>query len=174
MPSRHSLRRRPSPAYVNIPNSNKPPLNNELIDNSPAQWHQWLRYVRSDPPSLLEQQKDVIRQIQLKHLARIADERWASKPSYLDRPPQTQQPTPATRTTDPTLEGAERNTQSTEAEGTESTAHQAQAQTQTQTAQTRKDEGKKKEEEDPWAKVRAGNPGDGWQPESWTPTAAKR
>ncbi|OGM46899.1 hypothetical protein ABOM_004425 [Aspergillus bombycis] len=66
------------------------------------QWHQWLRYVRAEPPSVQEQQQDVLRQIQIKQLARLADERWASKPSYLDMP-QTKQPAPATQTTDATM-----------------------------------------------------------------------
>ncbi len=50
------------------------------------QWHQWLRYTRLEAPSLDEQQRDVQRQANLKHLARLADERWASKPSLLDGP----------------------------------------------------------------------------------------
>ncbi|RMZ91853.1 hypothetical protein DV736_g909, partial [Chaetothyriales sp. CBS 134916] len=42
-------------------------------------WHQWLRYVRAAPPTLQEQVADVARQAQLKHDARLADERWANK-----------------------------------------------------------------------------------------------
>jgi len=52
---------------------------------SPA-WHQWLRHTRPNPPSIEEQQQDVVRQEQLKVLAAQADARWASKKSYLDTP----------------------------------------------------------------------------------------
>ncbi|KAL9007439.1 MAG: hypothetical protein Q9173_007293, partial [Seirophora scorigena] len=52
----------------------------------PVQWHQWLRYTRSAPPSMQELQIDVQRKAQLKQLAAAADARWASKPSVLDAP----------------------------------------------------------------------------------------
>ena len=129
---------------------------------SPAQWHQWLRYVRPEPPSILEQQQDVIRQMQIKQLARAADERWASKPSYLDTP-KTQQPGPAMQSSDATLKGPSESAQPTQAEGTKQTAAPSQQQTQKST-----------NKEDPWQKAKAGNPGDSWQPEAWTPTAARR
>ena len=67
---------------------------------SPA-WHQWLRHTRLDAPSTEEQQADVQRQLQLKQLAQLADERWASKASYLDAPKETAQPAPATVARDP-------------------------------------------------------------------------
>jgi NADH dehydrogenase [ubiquinone] 1 alpha subcomplex assembly factor 2 len=62
---------------------------------SPA-WHQWLRHTRQDPPSIEEQEANVQRQIQLKQLAQLADERWASKASYLDSPKDTAQTGPLT------------------------------------------------------------------------------
>lgn len=147
----------------------------KLILISLAQWHQWLRYVRNDPPSIVEQQQDVIRQLQVKQLARLADERWASKPSYLDKP-QTEQPAPATNTSDGTLRGPEPGTPQeqhekrqqqapTQNEGTEATAQQQQQQ------QGGRDKTKK---DDPWANAAAGVPGQEWQPDSWTPTAARR
>ena len=80
-----------------------------------------------------EQQQEVIRQIQIKHLARLADERWASKPSFLDSP-QTEQPVPATH--------------SNETAGP-SRVHETPAKNK-------------------------GNPGENWQPESWTPTVSRR
>lgn len=52
----------------------------------PAQWHQWLRYTRTVPPSISEQQADALRQRELKHLVQAADARWAAKPSLLDKP----------------------------------------------------------------------------------------
>src|SRR5690242_926205 len=51
---------------------------------SPA-WHQWLRNTRKDPPSLKEQEADVIRQERMKMLAAEADARWEAKPR-LDSP----------------------------------------------------------------------------------------
>ncbi|KKA19908.1 hypothetical protein T310_6107 [Rasamsonia emersonii CBS 393.64] len=125
------------------------------------QWHQWLRYVRQDPPSLEEQQQDVVRQMQIKKLAQIADERWASKPSYLDRP-QTQQPGPATRTSDATLH-PEKGAAPDRQPGVMN-AIQSQAEAQEQ---------EKKPDTKPWAR-KMGGPSENWQPEAWTPTAAKR
>ncbi|KAA6413796.1 MAG: NADH:ubiquinone subunit [Lasallia pustulata] len=60
------------------------------------QWHQWLRHTRATPPSLTEQRLDLTRQQQLKQLARLADERWAAKPSFLDDPRKMAQAGPAT------------------------------------------------------------------------------
>lgn len=51
-----------------------------------AQWHQWLRYTRPLPPTISEQQADFVRRQELKLLAQAADERWAAKPSLLDKP----------------------------------------------------------------------------------------
>ncbi|PWY76755.1 hypothetical protein BO83DRAFT_358062 [Aspergillus eucalypticola CBS 122712] len=116
------------------------------------QWHQWLRYVRADPPSIQEQQQDIIRQMQIKELARLADERWASKPSYLDMPKSQQQPLPATNTSDATVAQANKSPSED---------------TQTATAEAAK-------KNDPWAKATAGAPGQKWQPDSWSPTASKR
>lgn len=48
------------------------------------QWHQWLRHTRWEPPTLQEQAADVARQTQLKHNARLADERWAAKGKYIE------------------------------------------------------------------------------------------
>ena len=50
------------------------------------QWHQWLRKTRWEPPTMQEQAADVARQTQLKHNARLADERWAAKAKYIEQP----------------------------------------------------------------------------------------
>ena len=50
------------------------------------QWHQWLRKTRWEPPTMQEQAADVARQTQLKHNARLADERWAAKAKYIELP----------------------------------------------------------------------------------------
>lgn len=51
-----------------------------------AQWHQWLRNTRDDPPTLPELESEVQRQVQMVQRAKIADARWANKPSLLQQP----------------------------------------------------------------------------------------
>ena len=55
------------------------------VDVSP-QWHQWLRQTRRDPPTIREQQEDVLRKRQLAHGAMLADRRWEAKERYIDAP----------------------------------------------------------------------------------------
>ncbi|CEO60002.1 hypothetical protein PMG11_04646 [Penicillium brasilianum] len=124
------------------------------------QWHQWLRYVREHPPSLEEQQQDLVRQAQIKQLARLADERWASKPSFLDKP-KTQQPPPPTESSETSVNQTAESLQ--EASATASS-------TPTPKPASAKP---KPAKEDPWAKANPGNPGDTWQPESWTPSSKR-
>ncbi|KAJ5905322.1 uncharacterized protein N7473_002238 [Penicillium subrubescens] len=124
------------------------------------QWHQWLRYVREHPPSLEEQQQDLIRQAQIKQLARLADERWASKPSFLDKP-KTQQPPTPTETSGSAANPATESSQNASASAPS---------TSTPKPAPAKPEPVK---EDPWAKANPGNPGDTWQPESWTPSSKR-
>ncbi|EAU36480.1 predicted protein [Aspergillus terreus NIH2624] len=126
------------------------------------QWHQWLRYLRPNPPSIEEQKNDLIRQAQIKHLARLADERWASKPSYLDKP-QRQSPAPATGTTDATLNPPTRQDGGVAASAIGDSAPDS----------TTKDEAAPAQDKDPWAKARGG-PSENWQPEAWTPKTAQR
>lgn len=128
----------------------------------PAQWHQWLRYVRHDAPTIEEQQQDLLRQQQIKHLARLADERWASKPSYLDKP-QTQQPGPATRTSDLTFHPGAGQKQD-QAGVRNAVGSQAEISDKASKTTTVKN---------PWIRE-TGAPSENWQPESWTPTAAPR
>lgn len=120
--------------------------------------------MREHPPSLEEQRQDLIRQANMKNLARLADERWASKPSYLDKP-QTEykQPTPQnSQTSAPTTpKDAPTQQASAPAEPTPTPTPQPEP--------TSAPETKTKKPENPWDK--AVNPGDGWQPESWTPTS---
>ncbi|OJJ49260.1 hypothetical protein ASPZODRAFT_61205 [Penicilliopsis zonata CBS 506.65] len=125
------------------------------------QWHQWLRYVRRDPPSIEEQQQDVLRQIQLKELARLADERWASKPSFLDKP-QTPQPTLATRASDDTSSQLQKQRPEEEASIAKNLADGPV-----------NAKGKKSVDKDPWA-ARQGGPSEKWQPEAWVPTTGRK
>ncbi|KAB8224664.1 hypothetical protein BDV33DRAFT_165148 [Aspergillus novoparasiticus] len=124
------------------------------------QWHQWLRYVRAEPPSVQEQQQDVLRQIQIKQLARLADERWASKPSYLDMP-QNKQPEPATQTTDATTNAS---AQANNAHENTATTPEPKDTDHVETPATKND---------PWAAAR-GAPSQDWQPQSWTPKPSQR
>ncbi|KAJ6099608.1 hypothetical protein N7467_001143 [Penicillium canescens] len=130
------------------------------------QWHQWLRHVRQHPPSIEEQKQDLVRQAQIKQLARLADERWASKASFLDKP-KTQQGGTATQPGGPSLNHPTANTQ---------TAQDAPASTappnapQADPASTKPET---KKEENPWAKASKNNPGEEWQPEAWSPSSKR-
>ncbi|KAJ5777886.1 hypothetical protein N7520_001132 [Penicillium odoratum] len=122
------------------------------------QWHQWLRYVRPTPPTLEEQRQDLVRQAQMKELARLADERWASKPSFLDKP-KTQQKVPGIETGNATT-----NTNTVSADAPSSSAPAPVPEPTSTPPKTRK-------EENPWAKADRQNPGANWQPEAWSPSS---
>ena len=117
-----------------------------------AQWHQWLRYTRPSPPSIAEQQSDAVRQIELKRLAQAADERWASKPSVLDKPRGTAERLPGGDFSE-TAEVSHERVEEGKRKGAE--------------------EPLGKQEESPWKGTR-GNPGERWQPQAWTPGILKR
>lgn len=123
-----------------------------------AQWHQWLRYVRQEPPSIDEQQRDLLRQAQIKKLAQIADEKWAAKPSFLDKP-QTSQPAPATRTSDGTLN---------------SSAGQTSPSGHIETAEGIKQENNPRMKKKGLTTNVPTGPGEKWQPAAWTPPDATR
>ena len=117
----------------------------KLNSLSIAQWHQWLRYTRSNPPSVAEQYADVQRLTQLKQLAQLADERWASKPSYLDAPETTSQPAPTTLPKDGGGYVGDNRAEAAAAIGVRGP-----------------------KAENPWNANRGG-PSEKWQPESWKP-----
>jgi NADH dehydrogenase [ubiquinone] 1 alpha subcomplex assembly factor 2 len=99
-----------------------------------------------------EQQADVARQRQLKYLAQAADERWASKPSFLDKPKNQVQTAP------------EQNHQNDAKKEIENTGGVKSAVDTPDVKPTK---------ENPWAK-HARNPGQDWQPEAWTPGPKRR
>jgi NADH dehydrogenase [ubiquinone] 1 alpha subcomplex assembly factor 2 len=117
------------------------------------QWHQWLRQVRGDPPSLQEQAADVQRQENTKVLAAEADERWNKKESLISKPAEKRQRLGS---------GGIEEQRVTEDE----VEHVRQGGSV---------EGARKERslENPWAK-KGGGPSEGWQPETWTPGVAPR
>ncbi|TLS24882.1 hypothetical protein PpBr36_08935 [Pyricularia pennisetigena] len=129
------------------------------------QWSQWLRHVREHPPSLEEQQQDLVRQQRMKLLAAEADARWKAKPSVLDPPSAS-----AGRHGEQSLrveEGgsvAEEQHQQRKDEGVAVDQQQQQEQ-QTSPPQA--------PATDPWAKARGG-PSEDWQPEAWKPTSTRK
>ncbi|MCJ1450878.1 hypothetical protein MMC28_001212 [Mycoblastus sanguinarius] len=124
-----------------------------------AQWHQWLRGTRPSPPSLQEQQHDVLRQQQLKQLAQAADERWAAKPSVLDKPKRG---------------NLELGVGDGEMQGTVGKKWEEGQKTEAgEEKEKERSEGQKKERENPWKRDR-GSAGEGFQPEAWTPGPVRR
>ncbi|KAJ5779641.1 NADH:ubiquinone oxidoreductase 17.2kDa subunit [Penicillium paradoxum] len=127
------------------------------------QWHQWLRHVRQHPPSLEEQRQDLVRQAQIKQLARLADERWASKASFLDKP-KTHQPVPPIQANEAGLNPPSVNAapaqQAPVSPNTAPKANPAPAEPKTQ-------------KENPWAKANTTNPGEEWQPDAWSPSSKR-
>ncbi|RBR07033.1 uncharacterized protein FIESC28_10849 [Fusarium coffeatum] len=119
----------------------------------PPQWHQWLRHTREEPPSVEEQQGDIVRQARMKKLAAEADARWEAKPRVMEAP----QAAPA-----PLLQPANASSAGQDGKGTKADAGAKKAEDEVEL------------KDDPWAKAKARAPGETWQPSAWTPPAAKR
>ncbi|KKK12128.1 hypothetical protein P175DRAFT_0470259 [Aspergillus ochraceoroseus IBT 24754] len=117
------------------------------------QWHQWLRHVRVEPPSIEEQQQDIARRIQLNHLAQLANKRWESVPSLMDKPA-TKPQNPPTQPGDTTV----------------GNASNAKDIPETQNSAPGKQPSAK---EDPFFRPK-GAPSENWQPEPWTPSTSQR
>ncbi|KAF7542185.1 hypothetical protein G7Z17_g11809 [Cylindrodendrum hubeiense] len=118
------------------------------------QWHQWLRHTRQDPPTLDEQEDDVVRQERIKVLAAQADARWEAKARVMEAPEETaRRLAPVDAAAPPQHVGP-----------------------QLAPARRRKlvrDEVAKGD--DPWAKAKkAQGPSENWQPAAWSPTPAKK
>lgn len=94
----------------------------------------------------MEQQEDVTRQRELKHLAQAANERWAAKPSVLDKP---RRDNLELGVGDGDVEG----TVGVRGKGAKKGVEEEMVQNEKRT-------------EKPW-KMKQGNPGEGWQPEAW-------
>ncbi|ROT42829.1 hypothetical protein SODALDRAFT_342098 [Sodiomyces alkalinus F11] len=126
-------------------------------------WHQWLRHVREQPPSLQEQAQDIKRQEKMKILAAQANARWEAKPRVMDAPGQEYgQPVPALDTM---------KTQPIAPEAHTVNKNKSDSATQEQ-LNSDPELRKKKYGYDPWDKAKG--PGEGWQPQAWTPPASKR
>ncbi|KAK4165339.1 NADH-ubiquinone oxidoreductase assembly factor N7BML [Cladorrhinum sp. PSN259] len=145
------------------------------IKISPA-WHQWLRHTRSQPPSLDEQQADVIRQERIKALAAQADARWAAKPGYVDAPPPPSTTSAVGESTrQPPLLGKGMVVEAKEKEE-EVKDEGAVLKDQRQKAWKEMKEQKDKipARDDPWKQANRGGPSEEWQPKAWTPPGGKK
>ncbi|KAL2835224.1 hypothetical protein BDW59DRAFT_5331 [Aspergillus cavernicola] len=144
----------------------QPKIHYSDVEVSP-QWHQWLRYVRPQPPSIKEQQDDILRRKRILVLAEIQRKRWETGQSQFDTPG-TQQPGPATRTSDTALSAGTEAENGNRARNTDETSQGSSPQAKTQSW-----DGAPAAKEDPFFKPRD-VPGEKFQPESWTPTSSKR
>lgn len=114
--------------------------------------------------------------MQIKQLARLADERWASKPSYLDKPATNAAPAPATANpADAVTAPAAAPAATPDAPAAQASAPQQQP-TPTATTETKPktDDATTKKDKDPWAAAAKGGPSEKWEPEAWSPSAAPR
>ncbi|OAP57149.1 hypothetical protein AYL99_07886 [Fonsecaea erecta] len=122
------------------------------------QWHQWLRQTRHDPPTLQEQAADVQRQAQLKVMARLADEKWAAKARYIEKP------TPTPSVIAPSLPGG---LQRDRARAEDIHSQPPQSENMSNSIGSNMDQQKK-------SRPTGSNPGANWAPETWVPGTAKR
>jgi NADH dehydrogenase [ubiquinone] 1 alpha subcomplex assembly factor 2 len=157
---------------------------------------QWLRHTRHDPPSLAEQQANVVRQEQIKVLAARADARWAAVPSALDAPDK-QQPMQMLESKDSSSGIKQMNVDQETREHTETPhesidgikqediadekfahdeAHGTVGDTNANapTLKTRTVMREPIAKDSPWQKPGTANADQAWQPESWTPPPARR
>lgn len=133
----------------------------DSTDMLAAQWHQWLRHTRNEPPSIQELRQDMERKSQLKILAKQADERWAAKPSVLDSPTATSQARSATLPLN--RESAEEPPKSDDQRSEEDATSEVVADPRALP----------KRKENPWATDRGGA-GENWQPKAWSPETLKK
>jgi len=132
---------------------------------------------------------DVARQVQLKHNARLADERWAAKAKYIEKPKEVPRTTmggnPEVQEGQETIFGGDApKTEPAEKEGVrsavEGSEQLAKEQEQSEEGRARRESKPVRVEDDPWEQERqrqkqtGANPGAGWQPESWTPGKRRR
>ncbi|KAI5297837.1 hypothetical protein KEM56_004504 [Ascosphaera pollenicola] len=143
-----------------------PKMHHADLSLSP-QWLQWLRHTRTEAPTIEEQKADLVRQIQLKHLAKLADAKWKAKQSHVEAPILTE----AQRRQLESIKGAQ---------------HKAPEPRSTPQAAKSEDAEKKKEMEqpevvlrgqkieNPFARNRPSAPSETWQPEAWSPAPRRK
>ena len=115
---------------------------------------------------------DEMRQENIKRLAAAADERWASAPSFLDRPEATA-PEPAQLPNDsiPSLDNIEADGNNTAKENNRTAQQVQETVTAMRTGSGPVKEQRKPEKQSPWAESDATKER---QPDSWRPKSAKR
>jgi NADH dehydrogenase [ubiquinone] 1 alpha subcomplex assembly factor 2 len=154
---------------------------------------QWLRHTRFEPPTITEQQQEIMRQERMKVLASQADARWASKPSALDAPDK-QQPMQMLKSRDPDAGVGQMNIDQEIRDKAEPPRIVEEQQAKPQpveehepqqmprdppipastddapAAQTRK-KTKKVPKDSPWKQAETSKD---WQPQGWSPAPARR
>ncbi|KAJ4359814.1 uncharacterized protein N0V89_000370 [Didymosphaeria variabile] len=147
----------------------------------PPQWAQWLRQTRFEAPTMAEQQAEALRQERIKMLAAQADARWAAKPSAVDAPDK-QQPVQMLESRDPNT-GIRQTNADQEIRGrvdpqpavTEEDIEAEARQTDAAPTLKKRKPMRKEPKDSPWKQAAAkGNPGEEWQPASWSPAPARR
>jgi len=138
---------------------------------------QWLRHTRYDAPTIADQQAEVQRRAQIKMLAAQADARWAAKASVLDGPDK-QQPVQVLESRDPNAGVSQMNAAADASEKAapltvDKTMEEASQPDDAPTLKT-KIPMRSEPKDTPWKHSAKGNPGDEWQPASWSPGPAKR
>lgn len=149
--------------------------------NVPPQWAQWLRQTRFEAPTIQEQQQEVLRQERIKMLAAQADARWAAKPSAVDAPDK-QQPTQMLQSRDSSTGIKQTNIDQEIRDSAESLPEVKEEHIQEEAPQSdaaptlKKRKPMRTEPKDsPWKQAAAkGNPGEEWQPASWSPAPIRR
>ncbi|KAL5624243.1 hypothetical protein BROUX41_004303 [Berkeleyomyces rouxiae] len=162
----------------------------------PPVWHQWLRHVRAEPPTIEEQIADVRRQEATAQLAQRASARWAAKPRVADMTEAERRLLEEARN----VLGSSRPSVHVRAgagvpEDTASRARETETQAVPATATAEDTAPPSRPSDpspiphalselkrvkatlplgmaDPWANAK--NPGDNWQPESWVPPVVNR
>ncbi|KAF4472359.1 hypothetical protein FALBO_729 [Fusarium albosuccineum] len=118
------------------------------------QWHQWLRHTRQEPPTLDEQEGDIVRQVRMRKLAAEADARWEAKPRVMEAPEDEPAPLLSSAKAAPMKQDVGRQQQAP--------------------ASAKEAEDEVENSDDPWAKAKARGPSESWQPTAWDPTATKK
>ncbi|CAK7263440.1 hypothetical protein SEPCBS57363_000559 [Sporothrix epigloea] len=153
------------------------------------QWHQWLRHVREDAPTVEEQQREVARQAQMRMLAARADARWAGA-KRVDGPvealpkvaqPSVAEPVVATTAVDEAHTQTEPQRPPMEPEPEPEPVYVSAQRPQQQKSQRQRQPRQQQTdapEKDPWKREELaqghGALGEAWQPGQWTPSAGKR
>ncbi|KAG5981757.1 hypothetical protein E4U55_002586 [Claviceps digitariae] len=132
-------------------------------------WHQWLRHMRAQPPSLDEQEGDLVRRERTKVLAAEADARWEAKPRVMS---------PQDGDSPAVLAGGGAGTDTTPETGTGTgTGTRPETQQMRETSDGKGTQGTGAEgdaADDAWARAKkAQGVGEKWQPAAWDPSSRR-